>query len=58
MNADELAAGLRRLLADENLTRHMAARAQQTIRDFYTLDSTVPRYVTLYRGLLTPGEHT
>jgi glycosyltransferase involved in cell wall biosynthesis len=54
-DADELAAGLRRLLADEDLTREMADRARQTIRDFYTLDSTVPRYLTLY-GDLVKGE--
>jgi glycosyltransferase involved in cell wall biosynthesis len=54
-DAAGLAAGLRRLLADDDLTRHMAARARQTIRDFYTLDSTAPRYLELYRGLVKGG---
>lgn len=51
-DAAGLAAGLRRLLADEALTRKLAARAQQTIRDSYTLESTSPRYLALYRELL------
>ncbi|HKI51348.1 MAG TPA: glycosyltransferase family 4 protein [Geothermobacteraceae bacterium] len=61
-DVDSLAGGLRRLLADESLTAAIAARAYQTIRDSYTLESTVPHYLALYRKLLTAnpriGERT
>lgn len=47
-----LAAGLRRLLADEKLASTMASRASQTIQDHYSLDGTIPKYLALYRSLL------
>jgi len=53
-DAADLAAGLRKFLADHDLLETIASKAQQTIRDHYTLESIVPRYLSLYKSLLTP----
>ena len=52
-NGASLAEGLRRLLADEELKSTIAIKAQKTIYDFYSLENTVPRYLALYKRLLT-----
>jgi len=51
-DAASLAIGLRRLLADEGLRSNIAAQALQTIRESYTIDNAVPRYLGLYQRLL------
>jgi len=51
-DAISLAEGIRRLLTDDMLVSTIAAKAQQTIIDFYSIENTVPRYLALYKSLL------
>jgi glycosyltransferase involved in cell wall biosynthesis len=56
-DAASLATGLRRLLADKDLSLAIAARAGQSIHDLYSIDSVLPKYLALYQRLLAekPG---
>jgi len=46
-----LALGILNLLRDKAKTASLAARGLQTMRDSYTLDSVVPRYLALYKAI-------
>ena len=47
-----LADGVRRLLDDDELRARLGAGAAERIREHFTLEATVPRYVELYARLL------
>ena len=51
-DVEALGAGLARLLDDAPLRARLGAGAAQRIRERFTLEATVPRYLELYRRLL------
>ncbi|MFQ5328467.1 MAG: glycosyltransferase family 4 protein [Thermodesulfobacteriota bacterium] len=50
-DSKELALGILNLLKDQEKAAALAVRGLQTMRDSYTLDSVVPRYLALYKGM-------
>ena len=47
-----MAEGIVRLFKDQEFARKIARNAFQTIKNSYSIDSIVPRYIELYRQLL------
>lgn len=47
-----LVRGILKILQDEDFARSIASNAFQTIRECYSLDKIVPRYVELYKSLV------
>ncbi|MBI3723483.1 glycosyltransferase [bacterium] len=51
-----LASALARLIRDEDLRRSLGEAAARDVRSRFALEAVAPRYLSIYRGLLSPEE--